>query len=62
MTHLNKFKDLFNWFPKYMDLDETFGQVQGPRVDFTLYKMRCTTLAEELTCKFDAVLQEQFRM
>ena len=27
-----------------------------------IYKMRCTTLAEELTCKFDAVLQEQFRM
>ena len=36
MTHLNKFKDLFTWFPKYMDLDETLGQVQGPRVDFTL--------------------------
>jgi hypothetical protein len=27
-----------------------------------IYKMRFTTLAEELTCKFDAVLQEQFRM
>ena len=36
MTHLNKFKDLFTWFPKYMDLNETSGQVQGPRVDFTL--------------------------
>ena len=38
MTHLNKFKDLFTWFPKYMDLDETSGQVQGPAVDFTRIK------------------------
>ena len=43
MTHLNKFKDLLTWFPKYMDLDETLGQVQGPRVDFTLSLiMKCS--------------------
>ena len=33
---LHKFKDLLSWFSKYMDLDETSGQVQGPTVDFTL--------------------------
>ena len=44
MTHLNKFKDLFTWFPKYMDLDETSGQVQGPAVDFTLKSFQCALL------------------
>ena len=34
---LHKFKDLLSWFSKYMDLDETSVQVQGPTVDFTLF-------------------------
>ena len=33
---LHKFKDLLSWLSKYMDLNETSGQVQGPIVDFTL--------------------------
>ena len=33
---LHKFKDLLSWFSKYIDLDETSVQVQGPTVDFTL--------------------------
>ena len=33
---LHKFKDLLSWFSKYMDLDETSVQVQGPTVDFSL--------------------------
>ena len=32
---LHKFKDLLSWFSKYMDQNETSGQVQGPTVDFT---------------------------
>ena len=37
---LHKFKDLLSWFSKYMDLDETSVQVQGPTVDFTLNKLK----------------------
>lgn len=34
---LHKFKDLLSWLSKYMDLNETSGQVQGPTMDFTFF-------------------------
>ena len=37
-------------FPKYMDLNETSGQVQGPTMDFTFFFSFATKVNLSLLC------------